>query len=167
MRNLDKPSSKPASCARATAPIRDAVLGHKRGLQCLPRGERRRNISHGLQTQLVDFLRLVARRTRANDGARLRSPRPLQATRATRAAEALRIGAEHEIAAELVAAAGVPGAPVVAEPTLEALLRRPPEIQPPAEAKRPILARALAAKSGATPAIIKPPGGDDSLPGAS
>lgn len=42
----------------------------------------------------------------------------LQATRAKRVAEALRLGVEHEIAAELAAAAGGPGAPVVAEPIL-------------------------------------------------
>ena len=106
----------------------------------MPRGERRRNISHDLQEQLGDFLRFDARRTRANDGARLRAPHPLQATRTIRAAEAPRVEAEHEIAAELVAAAGGPGAPVAAEPTPEALLRRPPEIQPPAEAERPTLA---------------------------
>lgn len=67
--------------------------------------------------------------------------RPLQTTRTTRVAEALRVGVEHEIAAELAAAAGGPGAPIVAEPTLRARLRNPPEIQAPAETERPTLAR--------------------------
>ena len=85
----------------------------QRGLQCLSWGERKRNINHDLQVRLGDFLRLDARRTRGPDCVR----RPLQAIRTTRVAEAVRVGAEHEIAGELAAASG-PGAPVVAEPIL-------------------------------------------------